>query len=111
MVLNDLKEYKHYKNEIEDYKKILEDSQAKIHDKDNTIKYNQYNIDKLNLKIGQLEKEHKQEILNEKYKINIEKDKELLKLAKEQQIELNHKQDKYNKDIEDYQNNYPSNKQ
>lgn len=106
MVLNDLKEYKHYKNEIEDYKKTLEDNQAKIHDKDNTIKDNQYNINKLNLKIGQLEKDHKQEILNEKDKINIEKDKELLKLAKEQQVELNNKQDKYNKDIEDYQNKY-----
>lgn len=108
MLLSDLAEYKQYKTEVEQYKKLLSDSQAKTIDKDNIIKDNEYNINQLKKSLD---------------KVNLDNQKEIETLKKENQLniklavaeakeELNNKlsleQLKYNKEIEEYQNKYKS---
>jgi hypothetical protein len=108
MLLSDLAEYKQYKTEVEQYKKLLSDAQAKSIDKDNIIKDNEYII-------NQLKKSLDKEIQdNQKELETLKKENQLnIKLAvAEAKEELNNKlsqeQLKYNKEIEDYQNKYKS---
>jgi len=119
-----LEEYKGYKAEIEEYKKLLSDSQARNIDKENIIKNNDYNINNLNtsLKI----KDDAILELKTKYDVEVEKIKkdnirEIEQVKKESQLniklsiaevkeELNNKlaqdQLKHNTDIQEYQNKY-----
>lgn len=54
MLLSDLKEYKQYKVEMEEYKKLLADAQGKNIDKDNIIKDKDLNISELNKNVEDL---------------------------------------------------------
>ena len=108
MLLSNLAEYKQYKVEVEEHKKLLAAAQAKNIDKDNIIKDNDYNINHLNKIVEKLSQDNQKEIetLKKENKLNI-------KLAvAEVKEELNNKLSqehlKYNKEIEDYQNKYKS---
>ena len=108
MLLSDLAEYKQYKTEVEQYKKLLSDSQAKNIDKDNIIKDNDYNINHLKKSLEKVSLDNQKEIetLKKENQLNI-------KLAvAEAKEELNNKlsqeQLKHNREIEDYQNKYKS---
>jgi len=121
-----LEDYKKYKVELEEYKKLLSDAQARNIDKDNIIKDNNYNINNLGKNIENLKEEHvkiineltkSQEQLKDKHieyteqlkeKASIMMDKALLKLQKEQQDQLNQNQLKHNAEIQEYQNKYKS---
>jgi len=117
-------EYKQYKVEIEQYKKLLADSQSKIFElkdnlKDKDFTVNGLNKDIVNLKEiqekaiaeltksqDQLKDKHISDIERLNDKANIKMDKSLLALQKSQQDQLSHEQLKYNKDIQEYQDKY-----
>ncbi|GCD13247.1 hypothetical protein [Clostridium tagluense] len=121
-----LEEYKGYKTEIEEYKKLLADAQARNIDKENIIKDNEYNINNLNM--GLKTKDEAISDLNAKHNAEIEvlkKDnqKELDQLKKESELNiklavaevkedlnnrLNQEQLKHNAEIEKYQEKYKS---
>ncbi|MBX4272124.1 hypothetical protein [Clostridium estertheticum] len=121
-----LEEYKQYKVEVEQYKKLLADSQSKnielkdsIKDKDFTV--NNLSKDIVNLKEDheksingltksqeQLKDKHIEDIQQLKEKASITMDKALLKLQKEQQEHLSQNQLKYNEEIQEYQSKYKS---
>ena len=107
-LLSIVAEYKQYKIQVEDYKKLLADSQARSIDLSNSIKDKDYNITQLNKVVEKLpqECEHELETLKKENQLNI-------KLAvAEAKEELNNKlsqeQLKYNKEIETYQTKYKS---
>ncbi len=117
-------EYKQYKVEIEQYKKLLADSQSKVFElkdnvKDKDFTINGLNKDILNLKEiqekaiveltksqDQLKDKHISDIERLNDKANIKMDKSLLALQKSQQDQLSHEQLKYNKEIQEYQDKY-----
>lgn len=108
MLLSDLKDYKQYKIQVEEYKKLLADAQARNIDKDSIIKDNDYNINNLNNSLEKSKQENQKELetLKKENQLNI-------KLAvAEVKEELNNKfsqeQFKHNKEIEEYQNKYKS---
>lgn len=103
-----ISEYKQYKIEVEEYKKLLADAHAKNIDKDNIIKDNELNINGLNKDIEKLSQEHDAELENLKDKLIFEKDKSILELKQEQQQQLENLQDKYSNKINEYQNKYES---
>lgn len=124
MLLSDLAEYKQYKTQLEEYKKLNADAQARenelnnsIKEKDfainglnNTIKHNEIDINNLKLKheeeLEQLNIKHIADMEILKDKANITMDKALLELRKEHQAELEKLNKKHNEDIQDYQNKY-----
>ncbi len=135
MLLGDLSDYKQYKVQLEEYKKLLSDAQARNIDKENIIKDNDYNTNKLNsdLKskddvIADLNIRHNAEVsdLSAKHDAALEafkKDnqKELDQLKKENELNLklvaaeikeelnnkfNQEQVKHNLEIAEYQSKY-----
>jgi chromosome segregation ATPase len=121
-----LEEYKQYKVEVEQYKKLLEDAQSKNIELKDSIKDKNFTVNNLNKDIVNLKEDHEksingltksQEQLNDKHiediqqlkeKANITLDKALLKLQKEQQEQLSQNQLKYNEEIQEYQSKYKS---
>jgi len=108
MLLSDLKDYKQYKIQVEEYKKLIADAQARNINKDNIIKDNDYNINNLNKSLEKSKQENQKELetLKKENQLNI-------KLAvAEVKEDLNNKfsqeQFKHNKEIEEYQNKYKS---
>lgn len=108
MLLSDLAEYKQFKVEVEEYKKLFADEQAKNTENGTIIKDNDYNINHLNKSIEKLQHD------NQKEMETLEKENQLnIKLAVAEVKEylnnkLSQEQIKHNKDIEDYQNKYKS---
>lgn len=112
-----VEEYKDYKNQIEEYKKLLADSQAKNINLDNSLKQKDISINNLNIKIDNLQQDkdravkelndkHLEELQSMKDKLNLESDKAILNLKQLHQEELEKTQDRYNKQIEEYQAKY-----
>ena len=119
-----LEEYKQYKVEVEQYKKLLADAQSKNIELKDSIKDNNFTVNNLNKDIVNLKEDHEksingltksQEQLKDKHiediqqlkeKASITMDKALLKLQKEQQEQLSQNQLKYNEDIQEYQSKY-----
>lgn len=106
MLLSDLKDYKQYKIELEEYKKLLADAQARSIDLSNSIKDKDYNIAQLEKSLERLPQEHQKELeqLKKESEFNI-------KVAvAEVREELNNKfseaQAKHNEEIEQYQAKY-----
>jgi len=73
MLLSDLAEYKQYKDELEEYKKLLAVAQARNIDKDNIIKDNDYNINQLNKSLEKLNQDNQKELetLKKENQLNI----------------------------------------
>lgn len=125
-LLSIVSEYKQYKIQVEEYKKLLSDAQAKNIEKDNVIKNKDFAIDNLNKDL----KSKDNDINNLKLKYDegtkqfndihiqeleqLKKGNELnIKLAvaeakEELNNKLNQEQMKHNKEIEGYQNKYKS---
>jgi len=121
-----LEEYKQYKVEVEQYKKLLADAQSKNIELKDSIKDNNFTVNNLNKDIVNLKEDHEkaingltksQEQLKDKHieeiqqfqeKASITMDKALLKLQKEQQEQLSQNQLKYNEEIQEYQSKYKS---
>jgi chromosome segregation ATPase len=112
-----LNEYKQYKTEVEEYKKILADSQAKNIELNNSIKNKDSMIEKLNDEIvavnqakettvQELNSKHDEVIETIKEKAEIQKDKAILALKAQYQQELQEIQNKYNESIQEYQTKY-----
>ncbi|MBX4262534.1 hypothetical protein KTC96_25095 (plasmid) [Clostridium estertheticum] len=119
-----LEEYKHYRVDIEQYKKSLIDAQSKNNELKGTIKDNDFTVNVLNKDIEKLKQEHEKDIngltksqqqLKDKhiedieqlkYKANITMDKALLELQKAQQDQLSQEQLKHNAEIQEYQSKY-----
>ena len=121
-----LEEYKQYKVEIKQYKKLLEDTQSKNIELKDDIKDKNFTVNNLgkdieNLKEGhekaineltksqeQLKDKHIEDIQQLKEKASITMDKALLELQKEQQEQLSQNQVKHNAEIQEYQSKYKS---
>jgi len=121
-----LEEYKQYKVEVEQYKKLLADAQSKNIELKDSIKDKNFTVNNLNKDIVNLKEDHEksingltksQEQLKDKHiediqqlkeKASITMDKALLKLQKEQQEQLSQNQLKYNEEIQEYQSKYKS---
>ena len=121
-----LEEYKQYKVEVEQYKKLLADAQSKNIELKDSIKDNNFTVNNLSKDIVNLKEDHEksingltksQEQLKDKHiediqqlqeKASITMDKALLKLQKEQQEQLSQNQLKYNEEIQEYQSKYKS---
>lgn len=117
MLLSQLKTFEKYPEQLEATKGLLADAQARIMDKDNSIKDKDFTISQLNKSvedtkseyikaIENLKKEHQQQLLNEKDKSELAKDKALLAKDKEHQQELEKIQSRNNAEIEAYQSKY-----
>ncbi|MGH4119177.1 hypothetical protein [Clostridium sp.] len=106
MLLSDLQEYKQYKIELEGYKKLLSDAQARNIDKDNIIRDNDYNVNQLNKSIEKLSKDNQKELetLKKEYQLNIRL--EVAKVKEELNNKFSQEQFKHNKEIEEYQSKY-----
>lgn len=108
MLLSDLREYKQYKVELEEYKKLLSDAQARNIDKENTIKDNSYIINQLNEQIEKLKLDKQKELdqLKRENEFNIK-----VSVA-EAREELNNKfsqtQMKHTEEVDQYQSKYKS---
>lgn len=106
MLLSDLAEYKKFKVEVEQYKDLLADAQAREIHKDNIIKDNDYNIKHLNESIEKIQLENQKELeqLKKESELNI---KLAVAEVKEQlNNKLNEIQMKHNAEVEMYQNKY-----
>jgi len=106
MILSDLAEHKKYKAELEEYKKLLADSQARNIDKDNIIKDNVYNINNLNNGIEKLKQDNQKEVetLKKENQLNIK-----LAIAEVKEAlnnKLGQEQLKHNADIQEYHIKY-----
>ena len=106
MLLTDLAEHKKYKDELEEYKKLLADAQGRDIGKDNLIKDNEYSIEQLNKNIEKITQDNQKElqILKKENQLNV-------KLAvAEANEKLNNRLDqeqlKHNADIQEYHNKY-----
>jgi sulfur carrier protein ThiS len=124
MLLGDLSDYKQYKTQLEEYKKLLADAQARNIDKENIIKDNDYSINRLTTDLKT--KYDAIEDLKIKHGLDLEilkKDnqKELDQLKKENELNIklaaadikedlnnkfNQEQLKHNKEVEIYQSKY-----
>lgn len=106
MLLTDLAEHKKYKDELEEYKKLLADAQGRDIDKDNLIKDNDYNINQLNKNIEKISQDNQKEleILKKENQLNI---KLAVAEANEKLNEkLGQEQLKHNADIQEYHIKY-----
>jgi len=117
-------EYKQYKVEVEQSKKLLIDAQSKIFELKDSLKDKDFTVNGLNKDIeslkeqreksiseltkiqDQLKDKHISDIEQLKDKASITMDKALIELQKVQQDQLSHEQLKYNKDIQEYQDKY-----
>ena len=106
MLLSDLAEYKQYKVELEEYKKLLADAQARNIDKDNIIKDNDYNINQLNKSLEKLNQDNQKELETLKKENQLNVRLEVAEAKEELNNKLSQEQLKYNKEIEQYQNKY-----
>ncbi|MBU3114540.1 hypothetical protein [Clostridium lacusfryxellense] len=121
-----LEEYKQFKVEVVDYKKLLENNKTTNISLNDDIKDKNFTINNLNKDIEKLKEEQvksineltrRQDQLNDKYvsdleqlkdKASIKMDKALIELQKAQQEQLSQEQLKHNTDIQEYQNKYKS---
>lgn len=112
-----LNEYKQYKTEAEEYKKLLADSQGKNVELTNSIKEKDFIIEKLNdevaaakqdkeTSISELNTKHSEAIGSVKEKVELQKDKTVLELKTQHQHENQELQHKHNEEIQEYQNKY-----
>lgn len=106
MLLSDLAEYKQYKVEMEEYKKLLADAQARNIDLSNSIKDKDYNINQLNAKLEKLPQEHQKEVeqLKKEGVLNIKL--AVAEVREELNNKLNQEQLKHNAEVEQYQTKY-----
>lgn len=121
-----LEEYKQYKIEVSQYKKLIEDVEIKNISLSDDIKEKDLSINNLSKDIEKLKEDHEksinelaknQEQLINKYisdieqlkdKADIKMDKALIELQKAHQEQLSQEQLKHNTDIQEYQNKYKS---
>jgi len=99
-------EYKHYKIELEEYKKLLADSKSRNSDLSNGNKDKDYNINQLNETIIKLPLEHQKQFeqLKKENQLNIKL--AVAEVKEELSNKLGQQQLKYNKEIELYQYKY-----
>lgn len=108
LLLSDLQEYKQYKVELEEFKKLLADAQARNIDKDNIIRDNDYNINQLNLNVEKLTKDNQKEIDTLKKEHLLNTKLEIAEIKEGFNNNLSEYQLKNNKEIEQYQSRYKS---
>jgi chromosome segregation ATPase len=121
-----LEEYKQFKVEVLEYKKLLEDNKVKNNSLSDDNKNKNFTINNLNKDIENLKEVHEKSIneltkaqdqLKDKHlsdleqlkdKADIKMDKALIELQKSQQEQLTQEQLKHYTDIQEYQNKYKS---
>ena len=106
MLLSDLAEYKQYKTEVDQYKNLLADAQAKNMDKDNTIKNNELAIKELTTIQTQLAHEHKKELESLKKESELNIKLAVAEIKEDLNTKLTQEQQKHNAAVEEYQNKY-----
>ena len=106
MLLSDLAEYKQYKIELIECKKLLADAQARNIDKDNTIKDKEYNIIQLDKSLEKLPQEHKREIEQLKRESLLNIKLEVADIKETLNNKLSQEQAKHNTEVEQYQSKY-----
>lgn len=105
-LLGIVSEYKQYKEEVDQYKKLLVDSQSKNISLVDSIKEKDNRINNLNKAVEELNTKHTEELKQSKGKEELVKEKAILLLQKEHQQELQQIQEKFNKEVEEYQDRY-----
>lgn len=106
MLLSDLAEHKKFKVELEEYKKLLADSQTRSIDLSNSIKDKDYNINILDKSMEKLTQEHKKELTTVQKENELNIKLEIADIKEELTNKSNADQLKYNKEIEIYQGKY-----
>ncbi|MBU3111631.1 hypothetical protein [Clostridium lacusfryxellense] len=106
MLLSDLQEYKQYKVELEEYKKLLADAQARNIDKDNIIRDNDYTVNQLNKSMEKASQDNHKELetLKKENQLNIRL--EVAEVKEELNNKFSQEQFKHSKEIEEYQSKY-----
>lgn len=105
-LLSIVSEYKEYKTKAEEYKKLLADAQAKNIEKDNIIKNNESTINQLKNNIDNLKQDSQKQMDQQKKEYELDKKIAVADVREEFNNKLNMQQEKHNKEIEKYQENY-----
>lgn len=105
-LLSIVSEYKEYRTKAEEYKKLLADAQAKNIEKDNIIKNNEFSISELNKTIDNLKQDSQKQMDQQKKEYELEKKIAVTDAREEFNNKLNMQQEKHNKEIGEYQENY-----
>lgn len=105
-LLSIVAEYKQFKVELEEYKKLLADSQARSLDLSNSIRDKDYNITQLNKSLEKLPQEHMKDLeqLKKESALNIKV--AVAEIKEDLNNKLSQEQFKYSKEIELYQSKY-----
>lgn len=106
MLLSDLKDYKQYKTQVEEYSKLLADSQARSIDLSNSIKDKDYNITKLSESLEKLPQEHQKELEQIKKENQLNIKIAVAEVKEELTNKLSQEQLKHNLEIQEYQSKY-----
>ena len=108
MLLNQLKQYEKFPEQLETTKGLLVDTQASIIERDNIIKENQWSIKELNKTINTLKQDNLKDL--EGFKKESELNIKLAVVEEKEELnnKLNQAQLKHNTEIEQYQNKYKS---
>lgn len=105
-LLSIVSEYKQYKVDAEEYKKLLSDAQTKNIELNNSLKDKDLTINNLNKNIEKLKADNISEIETLKDKASIKLEKSLLESQKKHQQDLEKLNNKHNADIVEYQEKY-----
>ncbi|MBU3188725.1 hypothetical protein K9O30_06065 [Clostridium bowmanii] len=105
-LLSIVTEYKNFKIELEEYKKLLADSQTRNIDLSNSIKDKDFNINQLNVTLKKLPQDHHKELEQVKKENELHVKLEVAEVKEDLNNKLNQQQMKYNIEIEKYQNKY-----
>lgn len=106
MLLTDLAEHKKYKDELEEYKKLLADAQGRDIDKDNLIKDNDYNINQLNKNIEKITQDNQKELEILKKENQLNTKLAVAEVNEKLNEKLGQEQLKHNADIQEYHIKY-----
>ncbi len=106
MLLSDLAELKQYKVEVDEYKKLLADYQAKNIDLSNSNKDKEYSINQLNESLEKLKQDNQREIESIKRENQLNIKLAVAEVKDELSNKLSQEQMRHNKEIEEYQSKY-----
>lgn len=105
-LLSIVSEYKQYKPQVEEYKKLLSDAQTKNISINDIIKNKDLSINELTKSIEKLNRDNQKEMMSQKKENELNKELAVAEVKEELNNRLNQDQQKHNAEIEEYQTKY-----
>lgn len=105
-LLSIVSEYKQYKPQVEEYKKLLSDAQIKNISTNDIIKNKDLSINELTRSIEKLNQDNQKEMMSQKKENELNKKIAVAEVKEELNNKLNQDQQKHNAEIEEYQTKY-----